>query len=165
MKLFKWLSFFVLALSLLLTFCACDDDGGTAKDSDTTTPPSEQPNPSPAECAHQYGEWIATVKANCTEKGLQTRACILCAKSETSYINELGHDEVVHEAKAPNCTEIGWDMYITCKRCDYTTYFEKDELGHHYENYYCIRCNNSTTSKGLQFTSNNDGTCLVSGID
>lgn len=35
------------------------------------------------------------------------------------------HTIVYHEAKAPTCTEIGWDAYETCEECDYTTYVEK----------------------------------------
>ena len=35
-----------------------------------------------------------------------------------------------HSAKAPTCTEIGWNAYDTCSRCDYTTYVEKKALGH-----------------------------------
>ena len=35
-----------------------------------------------------------------------------------------------HEAKAPTCTESGWDTYQTCSRCDYTTYEEIPALGH-----------------------------------
>ena len=35
-----------------------------------------------------------------------------------------------HEAKAPTCTEIGWDAYKTCSRCDYTTYAEQPALNH-----------------------------------
>ena len=42
----------------------------------------------------------------------------------------LGHEEVAHDAKAPTCTEKGWDAYVTCSRCDYTTKVEKDALGH-----------------------------------
>ena len=42
----------------------------------------------------------------------------------------LGHDRVSHDAKAPTCTEIGWDAYDTCSRCDYSTYVEKTALGH-----------------------------------
>ena len=38
-----------------------------------------------------------------------------------------------HEAKAPTCTENGWDAYETCTRCDYTTYKEKAALGHDLE--------------------------------
>ena len=45
-------------------------------------------------------------------------------------IAPLGHDYVDHAAKAPTCTEIGWDAYQTCSRCDYTTYQAKAALGH-----------------------------------
>ena len=38
-----------------------------------------------------------------------------------------------HEAKAPTCTEIGWNAYDTCSRCDYTTYQELPILGHDYQ--------------------------------
>ena len=34
------------------------------------------------------------------------------------------HDRVHHEAKAPTCTEIGWNAFDTCSRCNYTTYVE-----------------------------------------
>ena len=39
-------------------------------------------------------------------------------------IDPDNHDLVHHEAKAPTCTEIGWDAYDTCSRCDYSTYVE-----------------------------------------
>ena len=42
----------------------------------------------------------------------------------------LKHTAINHEAKAPTCTEIGWNAYVTCSRCDYTTYEEKSALGH-----------------------------------
>ena len=44
-----------------------------------------------------------------------------------------GHDLVQHAAKAPTCTEIGWDAYETCSRCDYTTYAELTALNHDLE--------------------------------
>ena len=37
---------------------------------------------------------------------------------------------VRHDAQAPTCTEIGWDAYDTCSRCDYTTYAELSALNH-----------------------------------
>ena len=49
---------------------------------------------------------------------------------KTEDLPALGHDLVHHDAKAPTCTEIGWDAYDTCSRCDYTTYVEKAALGH-----------------------------------
>ena len=45
-------------------------------------------------------------------------------------LEKAGHVIVNHDAKAPTCTEIGWDAYVTCSRCDYTTYAEKAALGH-----------------------------------
>ena len=40
-----------------------------------------------------------------------------------------------HDAKAPTCTETGWEEYDTCSRCDYTTKVEllalKHDLVHH----------------------------------
>ena len=47
------------------------------------------------------------------------------------------HDMMHHDAKAPTCTEIGWDEYDTCQRegCTYTTKVElpalKHDLVHH----------------------------------
>ncbi len=35
-----------------------------------------------------------------------------------------------HDAKAATCTEIGWEAYDTCKKCDYTTYVEIPASGH-----------------------------------
>ncbi len=62
-------------------------------------------------------------KATCTEKA----KCEVC---EQEYGNPLGHDLIRHDAKAPTCTEIGWDAYDTCSRCDYSTYTEKAKLDH-----------------------------------
>ena len=43
----------------------------------------------------------------------------------------LNHALEQHEAQAPTCTEIGWDAYETCSRCDYTTtYVELPALNH-----------------------------------
>ena len=63
--------------------------------------------------------------ATCTSPGV-------CAACGGSYYG--GHDLVQHAAKAPTCTEIGWDAYDTCSRCDYTTYVElpaQHDLEHH----------------------------------
>ncbi len=47
-------------------------------------------------------------------------------------ISVLGHDLVPHDAKSAVCTEVGWNAYDTCSRCDYTTYVEIPALGHVY---------------------------------
>ncbi len=42
----------------------------------------------------------------------------------------VGHVITHVDAKAPTCTEIGWDAYEYCTVCDYTTYVEKAALDH-----------------------------------
>ena len=61
--------------------------------------------------------------ATCTSPGV-------CAACGGSYYG--GHDLVHHDAKAPTCTEIGWDAYDTCSRfgCNYTTRKELPALKH-----------------------------------
>ena len=61
--------------------------------------------------------------ATCTSPGV-------CAACGGSYYG--GHDLVHHAAKAPTCTEIGWDAYDTCSRfgCNYTTRKELPALKH-----------------------------------
>lgn len=50
------------------------------------------------------------------------------------------HDLVYHEGLAPTCTEVGWDAYATCSRCDYTTYNEIPSLPHTISNCICSVC-------------------------
>ncbi|MBR3423681.1 MAG: S-layer homology domain-containing protein, partial [Clostridia bacterium] len=56
--------------------------------------------------------------------------CTRCDYSTYAEKAALGHDLAHHDAKAPTCTEIGWDAYDACSRCDYSTYAEKAALGH-----------------------------------
>lgn len=53
--------------------------------------------------------------------------CTICYEQ---FEPALGHDEIPHNAKAPSCTEIGWDAYVTCSRCSYSTYNELSVLPH-----------------------------------
>ena len=64
-------------------------------------------------------------KATCTTKAV----CEVC-KVEYGEKDPNNHDLVQHEAKAPTCTEKGWNAYETCSRCDYTTYAEQPALNH-----------------------------------
>lgn len=85
--------------------------------------------------------------ATCTAKAV----CATC-NAEYGEKDPDNHDLEEHAAKAPTCTEAGWDEYVTCKRtgCTYTTYQAKPALGHDYtvqdkdENQHwnkCSRCN------------------------
>ena len=75
------------------------------------------------------------VEPTCTNKGSYDMVvyCDICdaeLSRENFIIDALGHDTIPHDSKAPTCTEIGWEAYVTCSRCDYTTYVEKAALGH-----------------------------------
>lgn len=85
--------------------------------------------------------------ATCTAKAV----CATC-NAEYGEKDPDNHDLEEHAAKAPTCTEAGWDEYVTCKRtgCTYTTYQAKPALNHDYtvqdkdENQHwnkCSRCN------------------------
>lgn len=85
--------------------------------------------------------------ATCTAKAV----CAAC-NAEYGEKDANNHDLENHAAKAPTCTEAGWDEYVTCKRtgCTYTTYQAKPALNHDYtvqdkdENQHwnkCSRCN------------------------
>lgn len=54
--------------------------------------------------------------ATCSAKAV----CEVCG-GEYGEKNPNNHDLVHHRAKAPTCTEIGWDAYDRCIRCGYTT--------------------------------------------
>ena len=66
--------------------------------------------------------------ANCTGGTATCSAKAVCEVCGGKYgeRNPNNHDLVHHDAKAPTCTEIGWDAYDTCSRsgCNYTTYVE-----------------------------------------
>ena len=65
-------------------------------------------------------------KATCTTKAV----CEVC-DTEYGEKDPNNHDLVHHEAKAPTCTDIGWDAFDTCKNCDYTDYQEIPALKHY----------------------------------
>lgn len=65
-------------------------------------------------------------KATCSAKAV----CEVCG-GEYGEKDSNNHDLVQHAAKAPTCTEIGWNAYETCKNCDYTTYAELPALKHY----------------------------------
>lgn len=68
--------------------------------------------------------------ATCTAKAV----CATC-NAEYGEKDANNHDLEEHAAKAPTCTEAGWDEYVTCKRtgCTYTTYQAKPALNHDWD--------------------------------
>ena len=67
-------------------------------------------------------------KATCSAKAV----CEVCG-GEYGEKDSNNHDLEQHAAKAPTCTEIGWDAYDRCIRCGYTTRKELPALNHNLE--------------------------------
>lgn len=61
---------------------------------------------------HNLGEWKTTTAATCTAKGMQTRYCSRCDKTETREISMLAH-KYQSAVTAPTCTSQGYTTY-TC---------------------------------------------------
>ena len=127
--------------------------------------------------------------ATCVSPAVYYTNCAYCYRKGTdTYVHPWygpdpnNHDLVHHDAKAPTCTEIGWDEYDACQRegCDYTTKVEIPAPGHDYTEkvvkptcgkggytlHTCKKCNDSYKdhqTKTLlhwygEWTSNGDGT-------
>ena len=58
------------------------------------------------------------------------KTCSRCDYTTRKELPALNHALEQHAAKAPTCTEPGWDAYETCSRCDYTTRKELPALNH-----------------------------------
>ena len=65
-------------------------------------------------------------KATCTTKAV----CEACG-GEYGEKDPNNHALEQHAAKAPTCTEPGWNAYDTCKNCDYNTYQVLPALKHY----------------------------------
>ena len=115
----------ILALLLCVSMMSCGN-----KDKDNT-PENNQPNNNTnndSTHTHSFGEWVTVNDVSCTADGLMERYC-KCGEIEPKPIFTSGHDEVHHDAKEATKTEKGWKAYVTCSKCDYTTYEEIPPLG------------------------------------
>ena len=130
---------------------------------------------------HDWGAWTP-INGN----GTHTRSCTRCPEVDTASCtggtatcsakavceacggkygerDPNNHDLEQHAAKAPTCTEIGWDAYEACKNCNYTTRKELSALNHDLEQHdakaptcteigwdayeTCSRCNHTTRTE------------------
>lgn len=157
---------------------------------------------------HAWGEWSsagngthirsctrsncdAVDTANCTGGTATCSAKAVCVTCGAEYGEKDSNNHALeqHAAKAPTCTEIGWNAYETCSRCNHTTYTELPALNHDYQAvtveptcetdgytiFTCSRCNDSYTADptdqlGHQFgawspngTGSQSASCLRDG--
>ena len=101
------------------TLHVCGTCGNSYKDSETDL------------VEHTYVGSVTT-EPGCETTGIKTFTCSVdgCGNSYTEVLPANGHSEIAHESKAASCTEIGWEAYVTCENCDYTTYKEISATGH-----------------------------------
>ncbi len=81
---------------------------------------------------HSYNNGVVTTPATCSQEGVKTYTCTRTdcdeeqdandhGKTYTEAIEKLPHDFTTNpkivEAKAPTCTEAGWEEYMTCGVC------------------------------------------------
>ena len=155
---------------------------------------------------HDWGEWSsagngthirsctrsncdAVDTASCTGGTATCSAKAVCVTCGAEYGEKDSNNHALeqHAAKAPTCTEIGWDAYDTCSRCDYTTYAELPALKHALEQYAaqaptcteigwdayeaCSRCDYTTRKElpalkhDLEYYKAKDPTCTEPGCD
>lgn len=85
-----------------------------------------------AGCGHtvdgESADHTETTAATCA-------AAAYCEVCDSSYgtPDPNAHDLVHHDAKAPNCTEVGWNAYEACSHCSLSTYTELAAWGHWYD--------------------------------
>jgi formylglycine-generating enzyme required for sulfatase activity len=130
-----------LIMAIFALFTACGDKG----------------DPSSPAHKHQWGNWMVTKEATCTETGVKTRVCILDAthtETETIPISPNAHVWGEWEVTTPaTCTETGIGTRI-CTLCG-----EEDAsdvipaLGHDYGNW------TQTTAPTCTETGVETGTC------
>ena len=89
---------------------------------------------------HSYASTVTA--PTCTEKGYTTYTCSCGDSYVADYVDALGHDNQIENAKAATCTEAGYTGDKVCKRCGAET--EKGTvikaLGHDYKDGKCTRC-------------------------
>ena len=94
--------------------------------------------------------------------------CTVCnyeESSEKSFVHTCSGGEVI-AGKRPTCLEKGLTPGLKCNGCDVIIAEQKeiDRIDHVFIRGFCCWCGEPEESEGLEFTSNGDGTCYVSGI-
>ena len=134
----------LLSVPLLFAFSSC---GQTEESSD--------PNSSQAEPEGENATAGENTSANDDQSGAQPHTHTPESAVNENVIDatcqkEGRYDEVIY------CSECGDELSRTTK--------SKTVTAHKYNNNICIYCGTKNPSDGLEFTSNGNGTCFVSGL-
>ena len=125
---------------------------------------------------HSYDNYVSNNDATCAHDGTKTGRCTVCGATDT-IVDEgsalahtwveatcvaaktcrvcggtegeaLGHDLKFYNAKAPSCTELGWEAYEKCQRCRHSTFATIPALGHNYVDGVCLNCGDGAVLLG-----------------
>ena len=109
---------------------------------------------------HEYGDWVVTKEATCTEAGSRSKTCDGCGDVVTEELPALGHDYGANDRctrcgtlnpnhthtfgdwateEAATCTADG-SRKRTCSVCGEEETEPIDALGHDFVDNYCTRC-------------------------
>ena len=81
-----------------------------------------------SDAAGQYeiekNSWVISANGHTAGAEATCETAQTCTVCGAELVAALGHDEVAHEAQAPTCKAVGWEAYVSCSRCDYSTYVE-----------------------------------------
>lgn len=90
-------------------------------------------------CEHEWGRWVVTAEATCTEEGLRERTCKLCGETQVEEIDRLEHEwgrwRVI---TAATCTEEG-EQTRTCLNCGEVQEKVVKKLEHTYGDWEIVR--------------------------
>ena len=134
--------------------------------------------------SHTHKYTVNVVNPTCESGGYSLYTCLCGNTYKSDYKDPLGHDLETHEKLDPTCTASGYKEYVTCNRCNYSTFEELNALGHAYESviidatciskgyttHTCTRCNDSYIDNfvdqldhDLETHEKLDPTCTTSG--
>lgn len=135
---------------------------------------------------HAVAEWITAIAPTCTANGTQHAVCSCGRTIKTKAILAQGHAPVVDKSVAATCTSNGLTEGSHCSVCNAIIVEQKtvDSKGHTMTSkevaatagkeehilHYCTACSYSyeeanAPSSPIKFTSNNNGTCSVTGLN
>lgn len=140
-----------------------------------------------AATGHNYGDFVETKAATCTEGGVETSTCANCGATRTRTTSALGHNYGSWQTvTAATCTATGTQRR-TCSRCGDQQTQSIAALGHSYGNWTtvtsatcttggtqrrtCSRCGNRETQTtaalghnySSTYTTDREATCTVAG--
>ena len=132
----------LLMIGFLIASCSrIDRDSASQLSSssslDSSAETSSSNEPSSSEHVHIPGEPVKEnfINPTCIEEGSYDLVtyCVddnVEISREHITVSALGHDYIEHNGQEATCTENGYAPYVTCSRCDYSTYQQIDATGH-----------------------------------